>query len=165
MRKGKYTEWLRIIGHLVSVQFSHSVVSDSLRPHGLQQAMCIVKYWRLLNPMSIISVMNIISSNHLILCHPPAFNRFQHQGLFQWVSSSYGVARVFVVSTSASVFPRNFQDRVPLGLMDCVSLKSKGLSRVFCNTTVQKHLFFGAQFSLESNSHIHIWLQENCSFD
>ena len=62
------------------------------------------------------------------------------------------------VSTSASVLPMNIEDWFPLGLTDLISLLSKGLSRDFSNTTVQKHQFFGAQLSLWSNSHIHTWL-------
>ena len=63
-------------------------------------------------------------------------------------------------STSASVFPMNFQNWFPLRLTGWISLKSKGLSRVFSNTTVQKHQFFSTQLSLWSNSHIHTWLLE-----
>ena len=68
---------------------------------------------------------------------PPAFNLAQHQGLFQWVSSSHQVAKVLQFQ---------FQDWFPLGLTGWISLQSKGLSRVFSNTTVQKHQFFGAKF-------------------
>ena len=63
-------------------------------------------------------------------------------------------------SASASVLPMNIQDRFPLGLTGFISLQSKGLSRVFSNTTLQKHQFFGAQPSLWSNSHTHTWLME-----
>ena len=63
-------------------------------------------------------------------------------------------------SASATVLPMNIQDWFPLGWTGWVSLLSKGLSRVFSNTTVQKHQFFGAQLSLWSNSHIHTWLPE-----
>ena len=63
-------------------------------------------------------------------------------------------------SASASVFPMNIQDWFPLGLTGWISLQSKGLSRVFSNTTVQKHQFFGVQLSLWSNCHIHTWLLE-----
>ena len=63
-------------------------------------------------------------------------------------------------SASASVLPMNIQDIFPLGLTGLISLQSKGLSRVFSNTTVQKHQFYGAQFSLQSNSHTHTWLLE-----
>ena len=85
-------------------------------------------------------------------CHPlsspspPTFSLSQHQGLFQWVSSSHQVAKVRV-SASALVLPMNIQDWFPLGWTGWMSLQSKGLSRVFSNTTIQKHQFFGAQFS------------------
>ena len=85
----------------------------------------------------------------------PAFNLSQHQGLSRLVSSSHQVA-----SASASVLPMNTQDWSPLGWTGSISLQSKGLSRVFSNTTVQKHQFFGAQLSLWSSSHIHTWLLE-----
>ena len=88
---------------------------------------------------------------------PAAFNLSQHQGLFQWVSSSHQVAKV---SASASVLPMNIQDWFPLGWTGWISLQSKRLSRVFSNTTVQKHQFFSAQPSLWSKSHIHTWLLE-----
>ena len=89
---------------------------------------------------------------------PSAFDLSQHQGLFQWVSSLHQVAKV--LGASASVLSMNIQDRFPLRLTDLMSLQAKGLWRVFSNTTVQKHRFFGAQFSLWSNSHIHTWLLE-----
>ena len=79
---------------------------------------------------------------------PPAPNPSQHQSLFQWVSSSNEVAKVLRVSASTSVLPMNTQDWFPLGLTGFISLQSNGLSRVFSNTTVQKHQFFGAQLSL-----------------
>ena len=95
---------------------------------------------------------------------PPTFNVSQHQGLFQWVSSSHLVFNTsnqsIEISASASVLPMNTQDWSPLGWTGWISLQSKGLSRVFSNTTVQKHQFFGAQLSLSSNSHIHTWLLE-----
>ena len=78
---------------------------------------------------------------------PPAFNFSQHQGLFQWVSLDQ-VAKSIGVSASTSVLPMNIQDWFSLGLTCLISLKSKGLSRVFSNTTVQKHQFFGAHLSL-----------------
>ena len=64
------------------------------------------------------------------------------------------------VSASASVLPINIQNWFPLGWTGWISLQSKGLSRVFSNTTVQKHQFFGTQSSSQSNSHIHTWLLE-----
>ena len=69
------------------------------------------------------------------------------------------------VSTSASVLPMNIQDWFPLGWTSLISLQSQGLSRVFSNTTVQRHQLFGAQLSLWSNSHIHTWLLEKHTFD
>ena len=95
-------------------------------------------------------------------CHPlsspspPAPNPSQHQSLFQWVNSSHQVA----VSALASVLSMNTQDWSLLEWTGWISLQSKGLSRVFSNTTVQKHQFFGTQFSSQSNSHIHTWPQE-----
>ena len=69
------------------------------------------------------------------------------------------------VSALASVLPMNIQDWFPLGKNGWISLQSKGLSKVFSNTTVQKHPIFSGQFSLESNSHIHTWLLKSHSFD
>ena len=86
---------------------------------------------------------------------PPAPNPSQHQGLFQRVNSLHEVAKVLGVSTSTSVLPMNTQDLSPSGWAGWISLQSKGLSRVFSNTTVQKHQFFSAQLSSQSNSHIH----------
>ena len=86
----------------------------------------------------------------------PAFSVSQHQGLFKWVSSSHQVAKVLEFSASTSVFPMNIQDWAPLGWTGLISLQSRGLSRVFSNTTVQKHQFFGGQLSSQSNTYIHI---------
>ena len=76
----------------------------------------------------------------------PALNLSQHQGLFKWVSSSYYVARVLEVQLQHQSFQRIL--RIDLCFRIWTSLQSKGLSRVFSNTTVQKHQFFGAQISL-----------------
>ena len=84
----------------------------------------------------------------------PASGPFQMSQFFASGGQSTGI------SASASVLPMNIQDWFPLGWTDWISLQSKGLSRVFSNTTVQKHKFFGAQPSSQSNSHIHTWLQE-----
>ena len=92
---------------------------------------------------------------------PPAPNPSQPQGLFQWVNSLHEVAKVLEwVSALASVLPKNTQYWSPLEWTGWISLQSKGLSRVFSNITVQKHQFFGAQLSSQSNSHIHTWPQE-----
>ena len=93
-------------------------------------------------------VGDAIQPSHLLSSpSPPAFNLSQHQGLFKRVSSSHQVAQ-FRVSASTSVLPMNTQDWSPLGWTGWISLQSKGLSRVLCNTTVQKHQFFCAQLSL-----------------
>ena len=87
---------------------------------------------------------------------PPALNLSQHQGLFLFTSGGQSIG----VSASTSVLPMSTQDWSPLGWTGWMSLQSKRLSRVFCNTTVQKHQFFGAQLFSQSNSHIHTWLLE-----
>ena len=86
---------------------------------------------------------------------PPAPNPSNHQGLFQSVNFSHEVAKVLGVSASASVLPMNTQDLSPSEWTGWISLKSKRLSRVFSNTTVQKHQFFCSQLSSQSNTHIH----------
>ena len=81
----------------------------------------------------------------------PASGSFQMSQLFSSDSQSIGV------SILTSVLPMNTQDWSPLGWAGWISLQSKGLSRVFSNTTLQKHQFFGTQLSSHSNSHIHTW--------
>ena len=81
----------------------------------------------------------------------PASGSFPMSQLFSWGGQITGI------SASASVLPLNTQDWSPLGWTGWITLQSKGLSRVFSNTTVQKHRFFGAQLSSKSNSHIHTW--------
>jgi len=105
----------------------------------------------------VLRVDDAIQPSHPLLSpSPPASNPSQHQGLFQWVNSLHEVAKVlgFSFNISPSV---NTQDWSPLEWTGWISLQSKGLSRVFPNTTVQKHQFFGAQLSSQSNSHIHTW--------
>ena len=91
---------------------------------------------------------------------PPDFNPSQQQGLFQWVSSLHQVAKVFGASALTTVLPLNIQGWFPLRLTGLISLQSKGLSRDFSSTSIQKHQFFHIQSSLRSNSHIHTWLLE-----
>ena len=107
--------------------------------------------------LKIIPIEMVMPSNHLILCYPlllliSIFPRIE--SFFTSGGQSIGV------SALASVLPMNIQDWFPLGLTGLISLQSKGLSKVFSNTTVQKHQFFHTQFSLWSNSHIHAWLLE-----
>ena len=141
-------------------------MSDSLRPHGLQHArppcpspvpgvysnscpLCL--WWHpTVSPLSSLS--------------PPAFNLSQHQSFFQMSQFFTSGSQSIGVSTS-TVLPMNTQDWSPLGWTGWISLQSKELSRVFSNTTVQKQQFFGGQYSLQSNSHIHTWPLEKHSFD
>ena len=102
----------------------------------------------------------IRSSHSLSSPSPPALNLSQHHGLFQWVGSSHQVAKVLELQLQHQSFQwMNIQDWFPLGLTGLI-LQSKGFSRVFSNTTVQKHQFYSAQPSLWPNSHIHMWLLE-----
>ena len=140
-------------------QFSHSVVSDSLWPHEPQHARtpcpsptpgvhpnpCPLSRWCHLT----ISFSAILFSS--CLQSFPGSGSFQMSQLFASGGQSTGV------SASTSVLPMNIQDWVLLGWTGWISLQFKGLSRVFSNTTVQKHQFFSAQLSSQSNSHIHTW--------
>ena len=113
--------------------------------------------------IKLMSIESVIPSNHLILCHALLLlhSIFPSIRVFfpvSWLFASGG--QMIGISASALVPPMNIQDWFPLGLTGLISLQSKGLSRVFSNTTVQKHQFFGAQPSLWSNSHIHTWLLE-----
>ena len=99
---------------------------------------------------------------------PPALSLSQHQGLFQWVSSSQQVTKVLEFQLQPKYWTFSFSIITskeipgwsPSEWTGWISLQSKGLSRVFSNTTVQKQQFFGAQPSSQSNSHIHTWPQE-----
>ena len=144
-----------------SVQFSRSVVSDSLRSHELQHARppcpsptpgacsnsCPLSQWG--HPAILSSVIPFSS-----LWRGGASGSFRMSQFFASGSQSTGI------SASTSVIPMNIQDWFPLGMTCLISLQSKGLSWVFSNTTVQKHQFFRAQLSLYSNSHILTWLLE-----
>ena len=160
---GKYFEFcfpnLVIMVFELSFQFSHSGVSNSLPPHELQHA----------RPPCPSLTPRVYSNSwpSSQWCHPalsssvvpfsscpqslPASGSFPMSQLFAWGGQSIGV------SASTSVPPMNTQNWSPLGWTGWISLQSKGLSRVFSNTTVQKHKFFGAQLSSQSNSHIHTW--------
>ena len=103
-------------------------------------------------------VGDAIQPSHPLSSPSPALSLSQHQDLFKWISSLHQVAKGLEFELhAASVLPMNIQDWFPLGLTGLISLQSKGLSRVFSNTTLQKHQFFGAQLSSQSNSHIHTW--------
>ena len=142
--------------------FSHSVVSNSLQPHGLQHPRlpcpspspgacsnsCALSWcW---HPTILSSVIPLSSC----LLSLPASGCFLMSGLFTSGGQSMGA------SASTSVFPMNIQGWFPLWLTGLISLQSKRLSQCLLQTVVQKHQFFGTQPSLWSNSHIHIWLLE-----
>ena len=132
------------------VQFSRWAISDSLRPHELQHARppclsptprvhpnsCPSSWWYHLTISSSVAPFSSCPQSF------PASRSFQMSQLFASGGPRTGT------SASASVFPMNTQEWSPLGWTSWISLQSKGLSRVFSNTTVQKHQFFGAQLSL-----------------
>ena len=148
-----------LMSHFSSVQFSHSVMSDSLQPHELRHARppcpsptpgvytnsCTWSQW--CHPAISSSVIPFSSCPQSF----PALGSFPMSQLFASGGQSIGV------SASTSVLPMSTQDWSLLGWTGWISLQSKGLSRVHFNTTVQKHQFFGTQLSSQSNSHIHPW--------
>ena len=145
-----------------SIQFTHSVMSNSLWLHALQ-------YTSLPYP----SLFPSVCSNSFPLsgwCHPAisssvipfssCFQSLQASGSFQKSQFFASGGQNTGGSSSASFLPTNILDWFPLGLTGLISLQSKGLLRAFSITTIQNHQFFGGQLSLWSNSHIHIWLLE-----
>ena len=150
------------LGSDTSVQFTRSVASDSLWPCELQHARppcpsptpgvhpntCPSSWW--CHPT--------ISSSVVPFSFCP--ESFSASGSFQISQLFSSGGQRSGVSASASILPMNTQDWSPLGWTGWISLLSKGLSRVFSNTTVQTHEFFSAQLSSLSNSHIHTWLVE-----
>ena len=159
-------EWIKKLWYIYtmeySVQFSRSVVSDSSWPHELQHA----------RPPCPSPTPRVHSNSRPLSqwCHPaisssvipfsscpqslPASESFPMSQLFTWGGQSTGV------SALASFLSKNTLDWSPLEWTGWISLQSNGLSRVFSNTTVQKHQFFSAQLSSQSNSYIHTWPQE-----
>ena len=140
-------------------KFSHSVMSHSLQPRGLQHTR---------PPCP--SPMPRVYSNSCPLswwCHPTIsssvipfssfLQSFPASGFFPMSQFFASGDQSIRVSASASVLQMNIQGDFPLGLTDWISLQSKELSRDFSNTTVQKHQFFSTQLSSQSNSHIHTW--------
>ena len=144
-----------------SVQFRCSVVSNSLRPHELQHARppCPSPTPRVYSDSCPSSrwCHPIISSS--VIPFSSCLQSFPASGPFQLSQFFTSGGQIIGVSASASVLPMNIQDWFPLGWTGWISLQSKGLSKAFSNTTVQKHQFFSTQLSL-SNSYIHTWLLE-----
>ena len=147
-----------------TVQFNSVTQSyRTLRWHGLQHARlsCASPTPRTCSNSSPLSRW-CHPASHLILCYhllllPSVFPSIRVFPICPFFASDGQSIRA---SPLASVLPVNIQDWFPLGLTGLISLHSKGLSRVFSNTIVQKHQFFGTQLSLWSNSHIHAWLLE-----
>ena len=140
-----------------------SLMSISFRPHGLQQFRppCLSPSPRVCsNSSRSLSrwCHTTISSSVIPFSSCP--QSFPASGSFQMSQFIKSGDQSIGASASGSVFPMNIQDRFPLGWTGLISLQSKGLSRVFSNTTVQKHQFFRAQPSLRSNFHICPWLVE-----
>ena len=145
-----------------SVQFSHSVMSDSLRCHEPQHTRppcpsptprvhpnpCPSSRW--CHPIISSSVVPLSSCPQSF----PASRYFPVSQLFTSGGQSMGV------SASTPILPMNTKEWSPLGWTSWLTLQSKGLSRVLSNTTVQKHQFFSTQLSSWSNSHLHTWLLE-----
>ena len=145
------------INWISSVQFNHSVVSNSLQPHESQHARppcqspspgvhsnsCPSSQW--CHPAISSSVVPFSSCPQSL----PASEFFPMSQLFAWGGQG--------VSALASFLPKKSQGWSLLGWTGWISLQSKGLSRVFSNTTLQKHQFFSAQLSSQFNSHIHTW--------
>ena len=140
-----------------SVQFSCSVVSDSVTPWTAAHQACLVSMGSQLCP----SQTHGVYSNSCPLsqwCHPTisssvvpfssCLQSFPASASFQMSQFIASGSQNIGVSASASVLPMNIQDWFPLGLTDLISLQSKGFSSVFSNTKIQKHQFFGAQLSL-----------------
>ena len=155
IRAWSFSDWLN------SVQFS-SVAQSCLTlcdPTGSMPGLPV--YHQLPDPLNYkpMSIVSVMPSNHLILCRPllllpsipPSIRVFSNESplRIQWPK--------YWSFSFTSVPPMNTQDWSPLGWTGWISLQFKGLSRVFSNTTVQKHQFFGAQLSSQSNSHIHKW--------
>ena len=144
------------------VQFSHSVMSDSLRPHELQHDRPLCP-----SPTSGVHSNTCPSSQW---CHPAISSSvlpFSSCPQSLSASESFPMNQLFAsggqstgVSSLASFPPKNTQDWSPLEWTGWISLQSKGLAKIFSNTTVQKHRFFSIQLSSQSNSHIHTWLLE-----
>ena len=143
----------------VSVQWlSHVRLFATPWTAARQASLSITNSQSLLKLMSIESVM---PSNHLILCCPLLLTSFPASGSFPMSQLFSSGGQSIGISASTSVLPMNIQDWFPSGLIGLNSLQSVGLSRVFSNTTVQKHQFLGAQFSFFFSKEINFYLKED----
>ena len=147
--------------NVFSVQFSLSVVSEFATPLDCSTPGFPVHHQFLeLAQSHVHRLCDAIQPSHpLSSPSPPAFYLSQHWGIFQWVNSLHQVAKL--LKLLFSIIPSNeYPELISLRLTGWISLLSKGLSRLFSNTTVQKHQLSGIQVSLWSNSHFDTWLLE-----
>jgi len=150
-----------MLEHAAVQSLSHIQLFTTSWTASRQASLSFTISWRLVNNLQDMSIESVMPFNRPVLCHPlflpsifPSIRVFSNESVLpiRWPK--------YWASASASVFPINIQNWPPLRLTGWISLQSKGLSRVFSNTTVQKHQSFGAQPSSWSNSHIHTWLLE-----
>ena len=145
-----------------SVWFSRSAMSDSLRPHELQHARPPCPSTNSWSSLKLTSIKSVRPSSHLILCRPllilppipPSIRVFSNESTLRMRWPKYW-SFSFSISPSKEGYSKEYPGLFPLEWTGWISLQSKGLSRVFSNTTVQKHQFFSTQLSSQSNSHIH----------
>ena len=145
-RRGSVSS-IQLLSHVQLVDTSSSKVCQASLSFTISQSL-----------LKFMFIKSVKPSNHLILCHSPPLP----PSIVPSIRVSFPMSQFFTIdgqsigaSASASVLPMNVQDSFPLGLLGLISLQSKGLSRVFSNTILQKHHFFSSQLSLQSNSHIH----------
>ena len=151
-----------LLGSLHFLYFSHSIMSNSLWPHGLQS---IRLPWTLPSPGACSNSCPLSQWCHAtisssVIPFSSCLQSFPITGSFLMSQLFASGSRSIGVSPSASVLPMNIQDWFPLGWTGWISLQPKGLSRVFSNTTVENHKFFATQPSFWSKSHTHMLVLE-----
>ena len=150
--------------HYSVPSLSHVQLSATPWIAAWQASLSITNWW---SSPKLMFMELVMPSSHLILCSPllllpsifPSIRVYSNESTLHMRWPNIGVL------ASAPLLPKNSQDWSPLGWTGCNSLQSKGLSRVFSNTTVQKHQFFSSQLSSQSHYHIHTWPLENHSLD
>jgi len=150
--------------HYSVPSLSHVQLSATPWIAAWQASLSITNWW---SSPKLMFMELVMPSSHLILCSPllllpsifPSIRVYSNESTLHMRWPNIGVL------ASAPLLPKNSQDWSPLGWTGCNSLHSKGLSRVFSNTTLQKHQFFGTQLSSQSHYHIHTWPLENHSLD
>ena len=159
LTEGETGSWSHGRGHaqFSSVQFSHSVLSDYLWPHGLQHGKppCPSPNPRVYSNSRPLSQWCHPTTSSSVIPFSSCLQSFPASGSFQMSQLFISGGQSIGVWASTSVLPMNTQGWSPSEWTGWISLQSKGLSRVFSNTTVQKHQFCGAQLSSQSHSHIH----------